>query len=316
MSNMNRRKFIQAIALTGSASLAGCETFLYGKEGNEAAAIADSELSEAATMLNNIELTADHEADISREDFEGYSLESVTQHTKKANEVLADDDSDVAELLLDVSTILEETAYQYESLNDVFRSVVEYEQHYSAAELKAAIQTGDRFINRIAEVTEHANTISQHLGPMYEAGYEEPVEGFSLEKWGHEQGAFLEIAEPMGPLGVGFVHQANGRRTLGRASEAKQSGDYDTAMDEAGTAETSFQIAEERFSASLELGLDYWNPLVKQLECQSSGFQDVIETTIEALEAYRNGNESKGNELWEQAGSEIKQTNQSCLGEN
>jgi hypothetical protein len=312
---MNRRNFIQGIALTGSASLAGCETLLYGKEGNEAAATANSELSEAAAILNNVELTVDGEPDISRDDFKGYSLENVTQHTKAANEVLADDNSDVAELLSDVSTILEKTAYQYESLDGVFTSVVEYEQHYSAAELEVAIRTGDRFINRVAEVTEHANTISQHLGPMYEAGYEEPVEGFSLERWGYEQGTFLEIVEPMGPLGVAFVHQANGRRALRRVIEAKQSGDYGTAVEEAGTAEQSFQIAEERFSASLELNLDYWKHFVRQLECQSGGFIDVMETTIEALEAYENRNESKGNEMWEQASSEIEQMNRSCLGE-
>lgn len=313
---MNRRKFIQGLALAGSASLAGCETLLYGKEGNEAAATADSELSKAALVLNDVELTANRELDISRGDFVGYSPKSVTQHTSVANEVLADDDSDVAEVLSDVSTILEETAYQYESLNGVFASVVEYKQRYTTAELESAIRIGDRFINHIAEVTEHANTISQHLGPMYEAGYKEPVDGVSLEKWGHEQGAFLEMAEPMGPLGVGFVHQANGRRTLGQATIAKQNGEYDTALEEAGNAEQSFQIADERFSASLELGLDYWAPFVKQLDCQSSGFQDVVETAIEALEAYNSGNENKGNEMWAQAGSEIERINRSCLGQS
>jgi hypothetical protein len=313
---MNRRNFIQGIALTGSVSLAGCEKILYGREGNQGAATANSELSEGVTILNKVELTVDGEPDISRDDFEGYSPENVTRHTKAANEVLAGDNSDIAKLLSDVSTILEETAYQYESLGNVFALVAEYEQKYSGAELESAIRTGDRFTNRVAGVIEHANTISQYLGPMYEAGYEEPVEGFSLEKWGHEQGAFLEILEPMGPLGVGFVHQANGRRMLGRVSAAKRSGDYDTAVTEAETAKESFKIAEERFSASLDLGLEYWRPFVNQLLCQSSGSLGVAETAIEALEAYQNGNQSKGNEMWEQAGSDIERLNHSCLGDN
>lgn len=313
---MNRRTFVRTMAVAGSASLAGCETFLYGKKGNEAAATAESELSKAATILNNVELTSDGKPAISSDDFEGYSSENVTQHTEIANEALADDDSDAAALLSDVSTIIEETAYQYESLDGVFDTVIDYERHYSASELEAAMRTGHRFTNRVAEVTEHANTISQHLTPMYEAGYEEPVEGFSLEKWGHEQGAFLAMAEPLGPLGVGFVHQAKGRHVIGRVSAAKQSGDYKKGIEEAEVAKRSLLTAEERFSASLELDLSYWVTFVEQLICQSNGFLNVMETVTKALEAYNKGNESEGDDMWEQAISEIEQVNQSCLSGN
>lgn len=311
---MNRRRFIQSIAVAGSGSIAGCEKLLYGEEGNEVARAAQSELSEAAAVLNSIELVVDGDVDISLDDFEGYSPEDVTQHTETANEALAGNDSDAAEVLSVVSAVLEETAYQYESIDGVFRSMAKYRHRYLDSEFEDAIHVGDQFATSLSQVTEQATTITENLVSLDDAGYEEPVKGFSIEGWADEEGVLLKMVERMTPLGVGFIRHANGMRTQQNAIVAKRDGDYQTALEEAEEAESSFGTAEEKFSASLELGLSQQRGLIEQFACLAGGFLGAAETSVESLEAYNNGNESEGNDLWEQAISEIKQVNDDCLG--
>lgn len=311
---MKRRTLLRTIAVVGSTSLAGCETVLYGKEGNEAVATANSELAEAAAILNNIELTANDEANVSPGDFEGYSPSHVTQHTDVANEALTVDDSDAGEVLSVVSTVLEETAYQYRSIDRVFESIAGYRQRYLNREFENAIHAGDRFATRLAEVTEHANTITENLVSLDDAGYKAPVEGFSVEGWANEQGVLLKMAEAMTPLGVGFVRHANGMRTQQNAIIAKRDGDYQTALQEAEEAKSSFGTAEEKFSASLDLGFSQHRTLIEQFTCLAGGFFQGAETSVGALEAYNDGNDSEGDDLWEQAISEMEQVNEDCLG--
>jgi hypothetical protein len=313
---MNRRTFVQTMTVAGSASLAGCETILYGEENNESADIAQTELSEAAAELNDIELVVSSEVDITSVDFEGYSPENVTQHTNAANKVLADDSSEVGIVLATVSTILEETAYQYGSIDGVFRSVSDYRQRYLDGNFEDAIYAGDRFATQLSKVTDHAKTITKNLVALDDAGYETPVDGFSVQEWANKQGVLLKTAEAMTPLGIGFIRHADGMRTQQNAIIAKRDTDYNIALEEARNAKDSFETAEARFSESLELGLDPWKSLVKDLACLASGFLVGAETSVEALEAYNNGDENEGDGLWEQAKSEINRVNQSCLGEN
>lgn len=313
-TTMNRRTLIRTITVAGVASLSGCETLLYGKEGNEAVATAQSDLSEAAAVLNSIELVDNREANISLEDFDGYSPEDVTQHIESANDALAKDDSDAGEVLSVVSTVLEETAYQYDSIGGVFRSMATYRQRYINSEFENAIRAGDQFATRLSEVTEHSTAITENLVSLDDAGYEEPVEGFSVERWADEQGVLLKMAESMTPLGVGFIRHANGMRTQQNAIIAKRNGDYQTALEEAEEAESSFGTAEEKFSASLALGLSQYRSLIEQFSCLADGFLGGAETSVEALEAYNAGNENEGDNLWEQAISEIEKVNVECLG--
>lgn len=310
---MNRRTLLQIVAVSGSTSLAGCEKLLFGEEGNKSIATANSELSKAVAVLNDIELVVGDEIDISSNDFGSYSSDSVTQHTEIANKALADDSSDAGEVLSVVSTVLEETAYQYESIDGVFGSIAGFRQRYLEGDFKNAIRAGDRFATRLSEVTSHANTITEILLSLDESGYEKPVEGFSVEKWASEQGVLLKMAEEMAPLGIGFVRHANGMRTQQKAIIAKRDQDYQTALEEADVAEHSFETAGQKFSASLNLGLSQYQTLIEQLACLADGFSGGAETSVEALEAYNSGNESKGDDLWEQAMTEIEQVNEDCL---
>ncbi|MEF8807227.1 hypothetical protein [Natronomonas sp.] len=310
---MNRRTLLRTIAVAGSTSLAGCETVLYGKEGNETVATANSELAEAAAILNKIDLTANEEANVSPGDFEGYSPSDVTQHTDVANEALTDDDSDTGHVLSVVSTVLEETAYQYQSIEHVFGNIAEYRQRYLDREFENAIRAGDRFATSLAEVTEHANIITENLVSLDDAGYNAPVEGFSVERWANEQGVILRMAEAMTPLGVGFVRHANGMRVQQNAIVAKRDRDYQTALQEAEEAKNSFETAEENFSASLDLGFSQHRVLIEQFSCLAGGFFRGAETSVDALEAYNDGDDNKGDNLWEQAISEIEQVNDDCL---
>lgn len=309
---MNRRTFITTIAVAGSASLAGCKKSLLGTEGNEAVATAHSELSEAAAVLNSIELTIDGEVDISSNDFEGYSPGDVTQHTEIANEALSDDDSDASEVLLAVSTVLEETAYQYASIDDIFGYFATYRQQYFQHEYGHALEAGNRFGESLSEVASRSEKISGELARLDEAGYEEPVEGFSVQGWIDEQEIFANMMQAMNPLGVGLTQHASSMVLLGSIMNHQENGDYQAGIEEARMAKDGFETAKEKFRISLDRGLPQRRTTTERLACIADGHIKSVETAIEAFEAYENGNQSKGDDLWEQAGTESRQANEEC----
>lgn len=311
---MNRRVFLRGLAVGVATSLAGCETLLYGKEGNVAVATANSELSEAAVILNKLELTVDGEIDISSGDFEGYSPENVTQHTKAANEALADDGSDAADVLSAISTVLEETAHQYAALDDVFGYVAGYEQLYSEGKYTNAMEASNQFAENLSEVASHSRTITDELVRLDDAGYNNPIEGFSIDQWSEEQSIFVGMIQAMNPLGIGFTRQTDGMRLLRSVSARRNHEEYQTGLGEAQEARDSFKVAHEQFGTSLDRGLKQRQTFVEQLACLSNGYVGSTETVIDALEAYNDGNDSKGDDLWEQAISEMEQVNEDCLG--
>lgn len=309
---MNRRTLINTMAVVGSVSLAGCETLLYGKEGNEAAATAQSELSEAAAVLNSVELTVDGEIAVDSEDFEGYSPEDVTQHTESANEAIAEDDSDVSEVLSVVSSVLEETAYQYESIDGLFKAHYSYEQRIYEGDYGGAIQAANSFGDRHAEISDYSSTITENLVSLKENGYNNPVAGFSVEAWSQEQSIFVDMMDVMGPLRYGFNEQARGLSSLRRASVKKNNGDYENALEQMRSARDWFEGAMESFSVSLERGITYRRALIEDFLCLSKGYLDATRTGIDALEAYRNENESEGDDLWNQMREKVQQSSGGC----
>lgn len=309
---MNRRTLLRTIAVAGSASLAGCETLLYGKEGNESVATAHSELSEAAAVLNDLELTVDGELDISSDDFEGYSPSDVTQHTNAANEVVADHNSNAAEVLLVVSTILEETAYQYEAIKGLFQAHFTYEQRLIEGDYEGAGQAANNFGDRHADVSDYGSAVTENLASLKDAGYEEPVSRFSVGAWSREQSRFVEMADAMAPLRLGFNEQARGLLHLQRASINKNNKDYERASDEMNNAQNWFEGAVESFRVSLNRGITYRRALIEDFSCLSEGHFEATKIGIDALEAYDSGSESEGNNLWEQMREKVQISSGGC----
>ncbi|MFT4884386.1 MAG: hypothetical protein ACI8U4_001901 [Natronomonas sp.] len=309
---MNRRTLLQTIAVAGSVSLAGCETLLYGNESNERVATANSELSEAAAILNDIELTIDGELDISSGDFEGFSPADVTQHTNAANEALADHNSSAAEVLLVVSTVVEETAYQYEAIKGLFQAHFTYEQRLIDGDYEGARQAANNFGDRHAEVSDHGSAVTEHLASLKDAGYEEPVDGFSVGAWSREQSIFVDMADAMAPLRLGFNEQARGLLNLQRASINKNNEAYERAFDEMNSAQDWFEGTVESFGVSLNRGITYRRALIEDFLCLSEGHFEATEIGIDALEAYVNGSESEGDNLWEQMKKKTQQSSGGC----
>lgn len=309
---MNRRTLIQMMGVVGSASLAGCETLLYGKEGNEAATTAQSELSEAAAVLNSVQLTADGELAVAPEDFDGYSPENVTRHTESADEALNDDDSDASEVLSVVSTVLEETAYQYKAIDGLFQSHYSYEQRLYEDDYEGAIQAANNFGDRHAEVSDYGSTITENLASLKEGGYKEPVDGFSVESWSQEQSIFVDMTDVMGPLRYGFNEQARGLLSLRRASIDQNNENYEKALEKMRNSREWFGRAVESFGVSLERGITYRRALIEDFSCLSEGHLEATQMGIDALEAYSSGNKSEGDDLWTQMREKIEQSSGGC----
>lgn len=310
---MNRRTLLQGIATGVAASLAGCETVLFGKERNEIVVTARSELADATAILNGIELTSDGEVTVNSRDFEGYSVEDVTTHTDLANQTLAKDDSGASEVLSAVSTILEETAYQYTAIDDVFGYATGYERLYANGEYDNAVDAAHRLAESLSEVASQSRTITDELVRLDNADYGNPVEGFSVDNWADEQSIFVGMIQRLNPLGVGFTRQANGMRLLASASVRRDQEEYQTGIKELQDARSSFERANEQLSVSLNRELTHFRPFVKQLTCLSEGYINPTTTAIDALEAYDAGDRRRGDNLWEQAITEMEETNSGCL---
>lgn len=309
---MNRRTFITKIAVVGSTTLAGCKKRLLGTEGNEAVATANTELSEAAAVLNSIELTVDGEVHISSDDFEGYSPEDVSQHTDAANEALADDDSDAGEVLLTVSTILEETAYQYAAINGVYGYFATYRERYFQHNYEHSLRAAERFHESVSEAVNRSENIRAEIIPLDEAGYEEPVDGFSVQEWIDEQKIFGRMLHAMNPFGIGLTQHASSMVLLGSVLNHRNNGNYQAGIEEAHLAKDGFETAKQQFRISLNRGLSQHRATAEQLRCIAEGHIESVETAIEALEAYKNGDESRGDDLWEQAESRSIRANENC----
>ncbi|QLD87346.1 hypothetical protein HWV23_16980 [Natronomonas halophila] len=309
----NRRTVLKLFAAGGTAGFAGCPNSTSGNNKEDAIAVARSELSQAVEILNNIGVVANGRLTVGLEKFEGYSPKEITAHTDVVSESLSHDEGEEGRVLSISSKILNKTAYQYESIENVFRTFSSYKQRYIEDDYANAMQTGNQFTTYLSEVTERSNIITENLASLNEAGHETPVDGFSIQRWAHEQGAILESTEPMTPLGIGFVRHANGMRTLQRAAGNKRDGQYQNAIKQASEAQDSFKIAEEKFSESLDLGIEYRRTLVGEFACLSRGFLNSTELVIESLEAYADGEESMGDDLWKQAISHINKVNDTCL---
>jgi hypothetical protein len=310
---MNRRALIRGIAVGGTASLAGC--FLSGDENNdrnEAVATAHKELSRAVDILNKTELTVAGKLDISSQDFNRYSTENVTSHTKIAAEALMDDDSNAGDVLQVVTTVLEETAYQYEAIDGLFEAFTDYELHLYDNNYQNAVRASGQFKNHHTEVTNHGSTITENLALLKNKGYEEPVEGFSVQAWSQEQAVFVELSEAMRSLKYGFSGQARGLLRLRRASIERNNERYDKGLEEARIARDRFEQAKESFSQSVNRDITYRRALIKDFTCLSEKYIYVTDIGINALESYTNGDISEGDDLWQKMNKKLQTANDEC----
>jgi hypothetical protein len=308
---MNRRTLLRTAVVSGTGILAGCSVFDNSGR-NDAITTAHSELSEATAILNDVELTTDGELDVSSRDFEGYSLEDVTSRTETANEALSHDDSDVSDVLSVVSTVLEETAYQYTAIDSLFVNFAAYEQRLYDNDYQNAIRAANRLGDAHAEVTDRGDMITDYLNSLENAGYESPVDGFSVKEWSQEQSRFTDFVDTVKPLRYGFNEQARGLLRFQRVSADKDEGAYENGLEEARHARNWFEAAQESFHISLSRGITYRRALIEDYLCFSEGLSGAIETATNSLNAYNSGNKRKGDDLWQQMKEEIQKADKSC----
>jgi hypothetical protein len=279
---------------------------------SEAVETAHSELLKAVDLLNGVELTVDGELDVSSQDFNGYSPEDVTGYTETATGALADDDSDVGNVLSVVAMVLEETAYQYEAIDGLFETFAEYELQLYNNDYQNAIRASNRFVDYHTEFVEHGSTITENLALLKNKGYEEPVGGFSIQTWSQEQSRFIKLSKVMRSLKSGFGEQARGLLRLRRASIERNNGRYDNGLEEVRIARNRFEKAEESFSLSLKRGLTYRRALIKDFTCLSRSYLDATDLGITALEAYASNNNREGDEMWKNMNKQLQAANEEC----
>lgn len=281
---------------------------------------ARTELGEAAQKLNDVEITKGRMLDVQSDDFDGFSVGSITAHTDDVNEDLADlqkrgpaKRTDEITVLSKVSTVLEQTAEQYRDIDKTFGTIAGYEKLFLKSDFRNAMLAARKLSKLLLEVTQHSETITQTLADIENSGRDPNVEEFSRSKWITEQNTILGTIKPMMPMTSGLLDYAKTFVHVGRGGEHKRNGEYRDARSELVTARDAIRTAGEKFQQALEEDLPYKRDMIEYHNCHVDGYAAAFGTLIAAMDAYIKGETNTGDERYRAGKKEMEQTHQQCI---
>lgn len=335
-ARMNRRSILRSAAAAGIIGIAGCnnsrnESSTKNTQTNSQTTTprqprvlngindARTELADAASRINEVVITKDGSIDVQSEDFDGFTVDSVTAHTNDANEELAAVRNSATgeakaeiELLLTTSTILSQTAKQYTDFDSTYSAIIGYETFFSSGDYKNSMRAAQELATFLAQVTTHGEQVSEALVRIKNSNKEPRVKGFALSKWGTEQSIIIEAISPKIPMSSGLLNYAKSFVHIERASNLKRQEEYEDAKKEFIAAIDALQMAGEKLQTALDDGLVYKRDKIQYYNCHVSGYSQAYQTLVKAMEEYIEGNDSKGDSIYKGAKPKLKQVHNNC----
>lgn len=329
---MNRRELLGSASILTAASLTGCNAFQNEPTGSSsptesrtASRVQDGilearrELSEAAVKLNEVVITKNGSLDIQSGDFDGFAVGTITPHTNEADKELAavrntargETEAEIA-VLLAASTTLAQTAEQYVDIDSTFGTFAGFEKLLTEGDFENAMRAAKKLSEKLAEVTSHGEKVTEALVEIKKADRSPGVDGFGISAWGTEQSIIINGMSPLIPMAAGLLQYAKSFVHVKRGGELKKDGKYSEARGEFVAARTAVTKAGKKFQKSLDKGLRYKRKLIVSYNCYAQGYAEGADMLVNAMDAYINGAEKKGDNLYQDVKPKLDQIQKKC----
>lgn len=164
----------------------------------------------------------------------------------------------------------------------------------------------------LGNVAETHSTATSTLQRIRNIDADPGLEAWRPDRETAEQEAIREILYEMKPTFEGLRAMVMGVTQGGRAAALTDKGNYSEAMHFATSARANMDFATTHFQRALDRNVRYYGEIVTVLECQASGFYEVLATLVDAIQAYQEGQKEEGADLLAEYRSGATRATEEC----
>lgn len=325
---MNRRYFVLTAGASTVTVIAGCsgsggevskspkasesgkpETGTKTNRSIEEAIVSSrKQLTDALTTLNSTDVVNDSEIGVNTTDeFEKYRETdkeailgpvSEAQRTLKAIRDRAEgEQAETVKVLLGISSYTEEKWNEYTAIVRAFTAFGVALSKVAGQDAITAEEAAHDATVLLTNVSEYQSKATSTLQRIRNDSGGPGMEAWRPEQEASEQETIGKMVHEMEPAFTGMQEFVTGVTKSGRAATQTENGKYSKAMDSATSGRAKIDTAKTHFQRALDRDVRHYTDLITMLQCQSRVFYDVLAILIDAIQAYQDGNQNKGEEL-------------------
>lgn len=345
---MNRRHFFQTFGASTVSILAGCNTSK-NKPNNDSnstekgedkeletkmpteipqsvgAVITHSrrQLTNALTTLNDTDVVEDNEIGIVTSDkFEKFRKTTEKDVIKPASEAQRDLESirDEArgnqaltgKILLGISVFTQEKWREYTDIVRAFTAFGISLSKIAEEDARASLDAAQDSVVLLNNVEDHRSKLEVTLRRIRSANGNSGIRVWKPTRESSELDSMRAILYEMKPAFRGLQTFVTATVQGGKAANLTENGQYSEAMHLATSSRANMDNATRLFQKALKRNVRYYEDLVTVLECQTSDFYIVSAILVDAIQAYQEGDQSKGDEQLAEYREKLSRTGDRC----
>lgn len=327
---MNRRQFIQMMGGSVLPLISGCSdsnnfpnstrkmrSSASKSVGNgrpdvnrnirRAITISRQRLNSALKELNSSDVMEDGEVGIASSDnFEKYrdiNENEVIGPTSEAMRKLEGirsqargENAATGKVLLGIAVYTDEKWKEYSDIVRAFTAFSVSLSKISESDARKSLDAAQDAMSLLTNVVDHRKELVRTLERIRSADGDPGLDHWDPAREASELRVLGDVLKEMLPTFGGLRSFVNGTAQAGKAVTLTRNGKYSEAMHFATSARANIDNATTQFRTALDRNVRYFGDLVAMFECQTSRLYLVTATLVDAIQAYEDGNQTKGKE--------------------
>lgn len=191
------------------------------------------------------------------------------------------------------------TLEKWKEYSDIVRAFTAFSvslSKISESDARKSLDAAQDAMSLLTNVVDHRKELVRTLERIRSADGDPGLDHWNPAHEASELRVLAEILKEMLPTFGGLRSFVNGTAQSGKAVTLIRNEKYSEAMHLATSARVNIDNATSQFRTALEREVRYFGYLVTVFECQTSRMYVVTGTLVDAIQAYQEGNQAKGEE--------------------
>lgn len=199
-------------------------------------------------------------------------------------------------VLLGIAVYTDEKWKEYSNIVRAFTAFSVSLSKISESDARKSLDAAQDAMSLLTNVVDHRKELVRTLERIRSADGDPGLDQWDPAREASELIVLGDILKEMLPTFSGLKSLVTGTAQAGKAVTLTRNGKYSEAMHFATSARANIDNAATQFRKALDRNVRYFSDLVTMFECQTSRLYLVTATLVDAIEAYKDGNQTNGKE--------------------